>query len=239
MGRRVRHVIHNVANAGAQVALLGSVGVSGSPVDTWTGLRGTSINATGSGTARPTTTTLNGQPALLFDGVNDNLQFGGYTQPSVNFLYFYVCQPNTTHEIDAEGTSGFPGTSGQKYLSYGISDPGSTSIVSVGTNGVSIYEHAPSHMPARRVLSGAIGTSVIEQVCASNAHSIGVNGVFTAPIGGSIRTPVYGSSQLGAFGYQSIQGPIAAAVATNQVWSAAVAKRIRHALAILHKIPCS
>ena len=73
MRDRARHATLIGVGTIAQVVLDARAGVSGSPVDTWTGRPGTSINATGSGAARPTTTTLNGQPALLFDGTDDLL----------------------------------------------------------------------------------------------------------------------------------------------------------------------
>ena len=94
--------------------------------------------------------------SISFDGIDDYFYAGTSTgslrQISNNFCYDHWFQPQTSHQIDSETTSDFPGTSGQKYLMFptGRFDlPGSDSDVgiSVGTNGISVYEHAHAYLP--------------------------------------------------------------------------------------------
>ncbi|KOP26855.1 hypothetical protein AMR41_08000 [Hapalosiphon sp. MRB220] len=61
--------------------------------------------------------------------------------------------PTTTHQVDPQATTGVTGTSGQKYMLYPL-EGGATygqghasAGISVGTNGVSVYEHAGDYMP--------------------------------------------------------------------------------------------
>ena len=74
-----------------------------------------------------------------------------YTIPDAanNFTIEFWAKPTATHQIDSEGYI-WGGIAGQRYLVA----PGflaGTSVgmgVSVGTNGVSVYEHGPSYIPA-------------------------------------------------------------------------------------------
>ena len=74
-----------------------------------------------------------------------------YTIPDAanNFTIEFWAKPTATHRIDSEGYI-WGGIAGQRYLVA----PGflaGTSVgmgVSVGTNGVSVYEHGPSYIPA-------------------------------------------------------------------------------------------
>lgn len=76
-----------------------------------------------------------------------------------SFSVFVVAQAKTTHEIDSVSTSFTPGTSGQKYLIF-PAHSGSTGLagvgISMGTNGISFYEHANSHMPATLVYQATL-----------------------------------------------------------------------------------
>lgn len=77
--RRVRHL--NPASAGAVIALdsrFVSSLASGDPVDTWASRRPATVDATGTGSARPLWTAglQGGQPGIVFDGSNDVLATG-------------------------------------------------------------------------------------------------------------------------------------------------------------------
>ncbi len=89
---------------------------------------------------------------INLDGVDDRVSVAANTlnQINNNFTISFWAQPRSTHEIDAESTSGIGGTSGQRFvlepanLGQGAAGVG----VSVGTNGVSVYEHSPGHAPS-------------------------------------------------------------------------------------------
>jgi hypothetical protein len=98
-------------------------------------------------------------PALAFDGgaaVNVPDPVFGVLRPVVNdFTLSFWAFPTAPHEIDAQLTSGASGTSGQRYAlgptqaGNRFGDPNAAGAgVSVGTNGVSVYEHGDGHMPA-------------------------------------------------------------------------------------------
>lgn len=98
-----------------------------------------------------------GGGALQFDGVDDVVKLDGanYGDAINNFTVAFWANPQATHGIDAQSTSGVGGTSGQRYA---IDPPQGASLydssdhacagVSVGTNGISVYEHSDGYMPA-------------------------------------------------------------------------------------------
>jgi uncharacterized repeat protein (TIGR01451 family) len=96
-----------------------------------------------------------GPGALSFDGVDDRVSINAtpsLTAVANNFTLSFWAYPRSPHEIDAEGYT-WGGVSGQRYAfepKHGSgSDAGAG--ISVGTNGVSIYEHADNYMPAQLV----------------------------------------------------------------------------------------
>jgi len=103
--------------------------------------------------------------ALNFDGSDDYIDCGNdasITGVTNNFTMELWARPQTTHGIDAESTSGTEGTSGQRYAigaAHGDNTWGSGHAgagVSIGTNGISVYEHADGYMPALLVYQGDI-----------------------------------------------------------------------------------
>ena len=79
-----------------------------------------------------------------------------------SFTIFLVAYSTTTHQIDAESNASVEGTSGQTYpigAAYSGGFIESTTIsgagISLGTNGVSVYEHASSYMPPIAVYNGS------------------------------------------------------------------------------------
>lgn len=104
--------------------------------------------------------------AYLFDGVSSQFDSKLVQNVSKNFTLSLWFLPYQTHQIDVESNSGTLGISGQKYLlfpSQGSGDWGSdfTGVgISAGTNGVSVYEHTNSYLPAllvyQKTLSGWI-----------------------------------------------------------------------------------
>ncbi len=74
-----------------------------------------------------------------------------------NFTVSFWAYPRSPHEIDQEGYV-WGGTSGQRYALGPRHEAGSDAGVgvSVGTNGVSVYEHGDNYMPASLVYQGAL-----------------------------------------------------------------------------------
>lgn len=91
--------------------------------------------------------------ALSFDGVDDMVATNGVADVTNNFTLSFWALPSASHEIDSESTGGASGTSGQRYAFWPAwYDGGHAGAgVSVGTNGVSVYEHAANYMPATLV----------------------------------------------------------------------------------------
>jgi len=141
-------------------------------IDTWNDTnpqQTNKSNATSSGSTKPlyVTSGINGLPALQCDGVNDviTVTSGSNYFPTAapgitnNFTIFLVARPTTTHEIDTQSDASTTGTSGQKYIlgaQHGA-QYGSTEIagagISLGTNGISVYEHSGAYMPPLAVYS--------------------------------------------------------------------------------------
>jgi hypothetical protein len=94
--------------------------------------------------------------ALRFDGVDDVVRLGAASVRDVtnDFTVAFWANPEVTHEIDEESTSGISGTSGQRYavdppqgrVVYGSPDHACAGV-SIGTNGISVYEHSDGYMP--------------------------------------------------------------------------------------------
>ena len=79
-----------------------------------------------------------------------------------DFTIAFWVNPTATHQIDSPSTSGTGGTASQNYALYpaqgtdawGAGHAGAG--ISVGTNGVSVYEHAAGYMPALLAWAGAL-----------------------------------------------------------------------------------
>ncbi len=94
---------------------------------------------------------------LSFDGVNDIVNIGATDRASDSFTMEAWFKPWGPHEVDPESVSGFDGTLGQKYLFGPVNGiANATAGVSVGTNGISVYEHGTGYMPAVAVYAASI-----------------------------------------------------------------------------------
>lgn len=174
-----------------------------------------STTADTSGNGR--TTSLNGtawttngkyENALVFNGTTSYAVIGGgYTPPTNNFTMEAWVKVVGTHEIDPESTSGTAGTSGQKELfgaNHGEENAGAG--ISVGTNGISVYEHGAGYMPATAVYSGFIGTgwNHIAVTYTNKKPRIYLNGILvrtglTSPRGTVSAPTMIGKGSYGAF----------------------------------------
>jgi hypothetical protein len=176
---------------------------------------------------------LNGRPVVRFDGTNDLLNLQRYTA-SNNFSVFTVLKASSSHEIDNEQFGKFnptPGSSGQRYLfggvdplAYGISEAG----LSVGTNGVSVYEFERQSSGADffnpiAVHSGkeSAGYSLVGMLYTNRRPSIVINGASHRAGLASTRTNVVFAQTMGkGYANQSFAGDVAEVMVFNRVLNA-------------------
>jgi len=100
-----------------------------------------------------------GTPALRFDGVDDQLRLPRPLATN-SFSLLAVFRTTRPHETDPEGKTGVGGVAGQRYL-FGAQHGGDANAgagLSVGTNGVAVYEHGSGYMPALAVYAGPLGS---------------------------------------------------------------------------------
>jgi RHS repeat-associated protein len=166
---------------------------------------------------------------LTFDGVDDNLQVATrdgdprmmaktYATTVNNFTMEAWVLPTVPHKIDPEmtqygGLSGgqrwaFPGLHGGLY--YG-NDDHATVALSVGTNGVSVYEWGAGYLPAVLVWQAPIdkpltGWTHVAVVYSNRQPSLYINGVLvrktTVNVAGVTRSLVHPTSNLGGGTYR-------------------------------------
>lgn len=148
----------------------------------------------------PNCTLAQGQ-TINCDGVND------YIDPNVvvttfsnNFTIESWVRPTATIAAVTQSNSGIPGLSGQRYLlwpTWRNSDGGIG--VSVGTNGVQVYEHGSNFMPALLAWTGTITAWTHVAVVVTNKQpALYINGTLVQTGLTSTKTNVWAS--LGAAG---------------------------------------
>ncbi|RSO09973.1 hypothetical protein DMH26_00240 [Streptomyces sp. WAC 05379] len=106
-----------------------------------------------------------GAPALLFDGVSECVQVpkGRAADIANTFTLAFWALPLSPRAADTPATAGVSGTSGQRYAfgpqqggtAYGSAEHAGVGV-SVGTNGVSVYEHSDNYLPAALVHDAAL-----------------------------------------------------------------------------------
>ncbi len=163
-----------------------------------------------------TVTYLNGIPrqtigkfggGLQFDGTSDIVNFTGDTSIINTFSFGGWFKATATHQVDTQSTSGVGGISGQRYAIWPASAlDNARAGLSIGTNGISVYEHGNSYMPATAVYNATIGSdwNHVFVVYENKTPSIYLNGVKVHTGSTSPRTNVYApytSIGGGAYGY--------------------------------------
>ncbi|HYC62584.1 MAG TPA: LamG-like jellyroll fold domain-containing protein [Thermoanaerobaculia bacterium] len=129
---------------------------------------------------------------------------------SNDFTVSFWAQPESAHQIDVASGSGASGVTGQKYVigpryeSFGDAGIG----ISLGNNGVSVYEHSASHMPAVLVYSAPIsGWTHIAVVYENKRPTLYVNGTSVLIGGTSSRSNVYAvPADIGGMAYGYYDG---------------------------------
>lgn len=139
--------------------------------------------------------------AINCDGVND------YIDPNVvvttftnNFTIESWVRPTATIAAVTQSNSGIPGLSGQRYLLWPTWRNGDGGIgISVGTNGVQVYEHGSNFMPALLAWTGTITAwTHIAVVVTNKQPALYINGTLVQTGLTSTKTNVWAS--LGAAG---------------------------------------
>jgi len=152
-----------------------------------------------------------GSPVVRFDGMDDLLQL---PRPAAtnDFTLFVVCSTSEAHESDTESRSGVGGVSGQRWL-FGAQHGGDLDAgvgVSIGTNGLSVYEHGSGYMPAllayRRPLSD--GTQLLAVTYTAQEPSLDLEGLQVRTGLKSSRRQVWAPVEIGAGAYGAFGGDI-------------------------------
>ena len=97
--------------------------------------------------------------ALGFDGTDDTVTVGSTNRPSDTFSFGGWIRTSVTHEVDAESNAGTGGVNGQRYA-FDPQHGGQTNAgagLSIGTNGISVYEHGGGYMPVIAGYEAEIG----------------------------------------------------------------------------------
>ena len=136
-------------------------------------------NQTSTLTGSPQWVTEDGRTSMYIDQDAQKLSLS-YADFHSNFTYTFWAKPTATHQIDSESTSGSSGTSGQRFLMYPRQADSNSGVgVSLGTNGVSIYEHGNFSLPAVCVVSEDLSDWNFYSIVVSNNQSnLYLNGSF-------------------------------------------------------------
>lgn len=122
-----------------------------------------------------------------------------------NFTFEMWVNPSATIVLAPEATSGTGGTSGERYALYptwggsnnsinGPTNPDAGAGLSVGTNGIAVYEHGASYLTPLLVWSGTVsGWTHIAVVYINKQPSLYINGVFVKTGLTSLKNRVYPS----------------------------------------------
>jgi len=148
--------------------------------------------------------------ALQFDGVDDHVVVGTTGQPSDTFTFGAWLKTSATHELDAQAASGTVGVNNQRYAfdpRHG-GDQNAGAGLSVGTNGVAVYEHGSNYMPATAAYPTDLGEdwNHILVVYVDKQPTIFLNGVAVHTGVRSTRQIVYAPIQFGGMAYGYFQG---------------------------------
>jgi hypothetical protein len=109
--------------------------------------------------------------ALRFNGTTDFVAMPQTATAVNSFTIDLWVSPTAEHQIDEESLEGYAGIEGQRYAIYPSHGThswgwGNAGVgISVGTNGVSVYEHAGDYIPAvlvhRQAISGWTRVTVV------------------------------------------------------------------------------
>lgn len=140
--------------------------------------------------------------AFSFDGIGQFVTTGevGLTLISNNFTIDFWVNPTANRNVTPETSTGTVGTSGQRYAVF-PRNGGSANAgigVSVGTNGISVFEHGGGYLPSTLVYQAPIfGWNHIAVVYLNKQPSLYLNGVWVRTGLISPRAAVHPSAEFG------------------------------------------
>lgn len=165
----------------------------------WIGLTDTFLTIVPSGATATATVTVTVDPnrapvagilgpvagrALRFDGIDDGASFAGTAdrnEVSESFTMDLWVNPGAPRNATSEATSGISGAGGQRYAVFPEhkTAPMAGAGISVGTNGVAVFEHSGSYLPSLLVHSVPIsGWTHLAVVYENNRPRLYMNGEF-------------------------------------------------------------
>jgi hypothetical protein len=179
-------------------------------------------------------------PAFVrFDGNNDQLNL---SQPAGtnDFTISVVLRSPVVHEIDPESSAGVGGVSGQHYL-FGATHGGdfnSGAGLSVGNNGISVYEHGSGYMPALAVYDAPLESNfnIVTITYAGKQPTISLNGNIARRGVPSPRAQVFAPITIGSGAYGSFQGDVAEILFYNRALSEFDRRNVETFLAQKYKL---
>ncbi len=154
---------------------------------------------------------LNGYPVIRFRGA-ERLRISNPAVPADNFTLIVVAKADVTHEIDIQSNSSIEGVWNQKYLFWPDhgGDANAGQGLSLGTNGVTNYEHGSGYMPPNAVYAGDLRNfSVIGVNYLDKQPFLYINGSETQEGLASLRSKVFAPTIIGGGGYGYFSGDIA------------------------------
>jgi hypothetical protein len=168
--------------------------------------------------------------ALGFDGTDDYVTIGTTGRPADTFSFGGWFKTSVTHEIDAQTDSGVGGVYNQRYVfepRHG-GDLNAGAGLSIGTNGISVYEHGSNYMPATAVYATNLGEdwNHIMIVYNNKQPTIYLNGRAVCTGLSSPRATVYAPVQLGGMAYGYFEGLMDEVRIYNRVLSVAEIKKL-------------
>lgn len=163
--------------------------------------------------------------ALSFDGSDDGVDVHFTNAPHNTFTYEMWVNPSNTISIVSTSTGGVSGNIGQRWVvvpSYGTSATAGIGI-SVGTNGIQVFEHGPSYLPALLSWNHTVsGWTHVAVVYTNKQPSLYVNGMLVATGLTSNRDTVFAvvgdTTSLGS----GIYGNYAGQLDEVRLWQAAL-----------------
>ena len=168
--------------------------------------------------------------ALAFDGTNDYVQVGSglFANVTNSFTIELWAYPAVARAVTAQATFGIPGVSGQRYaiypdqggIAYGAAAHAGAGI-SIGTNGVSVFEHSDGYLPSPLVFA----TNLTSWTHVAVVYANGIPRLYVA--GSLVRTGlstghiVHPSANLGGTG-DNLYGPFGGILDEVRIWSVAL-----------------
>ncbi|MDB6026395.1 MAG: regulatory domain of in-like proprotein convertase [Verrucomicrobiales bacterium] len=191
--------------------------VSGHGVDTESWFQWGPTTNLGFNTIRQT----NNARGLYFDGTNDYVSTGSgrFLDVSNNFTIEFWALPTAARAETIETNAAISGVGGQRYAIFPeLQASGYGAGVSVGTNGVSVFEHASALLTSTLVYTGALsGWTHVAVVYTNRQPSLYLNGILVRTGVTSASPTVRPSANFGESG--TGYGPYQGSLKDVRIWN--------------------